>query len=195
MELGRLRISGIPKLKDLIKKELKDLGMERVEFEINLLMKDASAENLTLYGLNEVEFLFSPNPGQPLRPLEKIASGGELSRIFLAFKTLLKEREGLGTLIFDEVDTGIGGHTAHKVGEKLKKLSQNFQIICITHLPQIACFADHHFVVEKRQGETETITYFRKVEGEERLREIARMLGNINNLDLARRFLASTTHG
>ncbi|MEZ0344784.1 MAG: DNA repair protein RecN [Caldimicrobium sp.] len=194
LEIRNLRMAGIPRLKGLIKKELKDLGMEKVEFEINLRMREPKAENLTIYGLDEVEFLFSSNPGQPLRPLEKIASGGELSRIFLALKTLLKEKSQAGTLIFDEVDTGIGGHTALKVGEKLKELSQDFQVICITHLPQIARFADHHFVVEKYLGEKETITSFRKVEGEERLKEIARMLGDIKNLDLARKFLAST-HG
>lgn len=194
LETRKLRTAGIPKLKDLVKKELRDLGMEKVEFEINLRMREPKAENLTIYGLDEVEFLFSPNPGQPLRPLEKIASGGELSRIFLTLKTLLKEKSQAGVLIFDEVDTGIGGHTALKVGEKLKELSQDFQVICITHLPQIARFADHHFVVEKYFGENKTVTTFRKVEGEERLWEIARMLGDIKNLDLARKFLLST-HG
>ncbi len=192
LEIRKLRIAGIPSLKSLIKKELKDLGMEKVEFEIQLKMKEPGAENLTLYGLDEVEFLFSPNPGQPLRPLEKIASGGELSRIFLALKTLLKEKSQAQTLIFDEVDTGIGGHTALRVGEKLKELSQDFQVICITHLPQIARFADHHFVVEKHLGENETITSFRKVEGEERLREVARMLGDSENLELAKKFLKAS---
>ncbi|MGB9761989.1 MAG: DNA repair protein RecN [Caldimicrobium thiodismutans] len=192
LEIRRFRKEGIQKLKDLVKKELKDLGMNWVEFEINLMEKEPKAEKLTIYGLDEVEFLFSPNPGQPLRPLEKIASGGELSRIFLAFKTLLKEKKDFGTLIFDEVDTGIGGQTAHKVGEKLKELSENFQVICITHLPQIARLADHHFVVEKRLKENETVTFFKKVEGEERLREMARMLGDINNLELAKKFLTAS---
>jgi len=195
LELSRRRSKGKVLLRDLVKKELRDLGMEKVEFEIELKLKEPGPQNLTPTGLDEIEFLFSPNPGQPLRPLEKIASGGELSRIFLAFKTLYKERSQTGTLIFDEVDTGIGGETALQVGAKLKELSSNFQVICITHLPQIARLADHHYVVEKLLGEGETKTIFRKVEGEERLKEIARMLGDSQNLELAKKFLSGKALG
>jgi len=199
LKLSEERKKGIFKLRDLIKEELKALGFFRVEFEIEVRTKEPISQNFTSTGLDEVEFLFSPNPGQPLRPLEKIASGGELSRIFLAFKTLLNkspfvEAKEKGTLIFDEVDTGIGGETAIKVGEKLKELSQNFQVICITHLPQIARMADYHYVVEKHLGERETKTTFRLIEGEERLKEIARMLGDSENLELARKFLGEVSH-
>ncbi|MFN3921922.1 MAG: DNA repair protein RecN, partial [Caldimicrobium sp.] len=152
--------------------------------------RDINPSFLTPNGLDEVEFLFSSNPGLPLRPLEMVVSGGELSRIYLAFRSLLKEKKGVQTLIFDEIDTGIGGETAIRVGEKLKKLSQEVQIFCITHLPQIVRFADHHFIVEKLLGEKGSITTVREIKGEERLKELARMLGDANNLDLAEKFLA-----
>lgn len=178
------------KLEKLILQELKNLGMEKASFEVAIRSRESISSFLTPYGLDEVEFLFTSNPGLPLKPLEKIVSGGELSRIYLAFRSLLREKKGFETLIFDEVDTGIGGETAIKVGEKLKNLSQEVQIICITHLPQIARFADHHFVVEKVLGERESKTLFRKVQGEDRLKELARMLGDVNNLELAQKFLA-----
>lgn len=189
LDLSEERLRGKGKIADLIKKELKDLGMERVEFEILITPKGGSPQNLTPTGLDEIEFLFSPNPGLTLRPLEKIASGGELSRIFLSFKTLLKERDPLSTLIFDEVDAGIGGPTALRVGKKLKDLSQGLQVLCITHLPQIACFADHHFLVEKHSTQEETTTFIKKLDARERLQELARMLGDKDNLELARGFL------
>ncbi len=189
LNLSEERFKGKTKIERLLIQELHTLGMEKAIFEISLKRRESRASSLTPLGIDEIDFLFSPNPGMPLRPLEKVASGGELSRIFLAVRSLIKERRGLGTFIFDEVDTGIGGQTAIKVGEKLKELSKEFQIICITHLPQIARFADHHFVVEKVLGERETKTFFKKVEGKERLRELARMLGDSSNLELAEKFL------
>lgn len=187
--LSEERRKGKDRLSQLIKRELQDLGMEKVEFEIKISPKEGLPQNLTATGLDEVEFLFSPNPGLALRPLEKIASGGELSRIFLSFKGLLQETDPSGTLIFDEVDAGIGGTTALKVGKKLKELSQRLQVICITHLPQIACFADHHFLVEKHSTQKETTTLIKKLDARERLEELARMLGDRENLELARGFL------
>ncbi|BAU23194.1 hypothetical protein THC_0803 [Caldimicrobium thiodismutans] len=189
LNLREERQKGKGKIEDLIKKELKDLGMEKVEFEIKITPKEIAPQNLTSTGLDEIEFLFSPNPGLALRPLEKIASGGELSRIFLSFKTLLREREPVGTLIFDEVDAGIGGPTALQVGKKLKELSKGLQVLCITHLPQIACFADHHFLVEKHSTQEETTTFIKRLNERERLQELARMLGDKDNLELARSFL------
>ncbi|PMP66967.1 MAG: DNA repair protein RecN [Thermodesulfobacterium geofontis] len=189
LKLSEERLKGIPKLQNLLKKELKDLGMEKADFKIELIPKEPKIENLSSSGLDEVIFLFSSNPGVPLKPLEKVVSGGELSRIFLACKSLLKEKTEAGTLLFDEVDTGIGGTTAKKVAQKLKDLSQNHQILCITHLPQIAVLADIHYVVEKEMKEKETKTNIKKVEGEERVKEIARMLGDPQNLELAKNFL------
>ncbi|HXH49353.1 MAG TPA: hypothetical protein VNM47_08410 [Terriglobia bacterium] len=138
-------------------------------------------------GIDVIEFRISPNPGEDLRPLGKIASGGELSRIMLALKTVLgterlgqengaKKTQG-PTFIFDEVDTGIGGRVAESVGQRLKRLSQTAQVICVTHLAQIACFADHHYYVEKFERAGRSHTSVRRLEGEkERAKELARML-------------------
>jgi len=189
LKLSEERLKGIPKLQSLLKKELKDLGMEKADFKIELILREPKIENLGPLGLDEVTFLFSSNPGVPLKPLEKVASGGELSRIFLACKSVLKEKTEAGSLIFDEVDVGIGGITAKKIAQKLKDLSQNYQVLCVTHLPQIAVLADIHYVVEKETKEKETKTKIKKVEGEERIKEIARMLGDPQNLELAKSFL------
>ncbi|HBT03770.1 MAG TPA: DNA repair protein RecN, partial [Thermodesulfobacterium commune] len=143
--------------------------------------------------LDEVRFLFSSNPGIPPKPLEKVASGGELSRIFLAIQSIIQTKQTPKTVIFDEVDVGIGGITAKKVGEKLKKLSENTQVLCITHLPQIAAMADHHFLVEKYSDLGETKAVVRLLEKEERLKEIARMLGQPENLELAQQFLRESS--
>ncbi len=190
LKLSEERVKGIAKLENFLKKELKELGMEKAEFKIELISKEPNPENFSSTGFEEIKFLFSSNPGIPLRPLEKVASGGELSRIFLACKSLLKERTETGTMIFDEVDAGIGGITAKKMAQKLKELSQNYQIFCITHLPQIAAVADLHYVVKKRIEKGETKTEIEKVQGEERLREIARMLGEPENLELAKNYLS-----
>jgi DNA repair protein RecN (Recombination protein N) len=136
-------------------------------------------------GIDEIELRISPNPGEDLRPLEKIASGGEISRLMLAFKTVLggsrrPTRSGarLGpTFIFDEVDSGIGGRVAESVGPRLKRLARDAQVLCVTHLPQIACFADHHFYVEKLERAGRTLTMVKCLESEkERVQELARML-------------------
>ncbi len=189
LKLSEERLKGISKLQNLLKKELKDLGMEKADFKIELKLREPKIENLSPLGLDEVIFLFSSNPGVPLKPLEKVVSGGELSRIFLACKSILKEKTEAGSLIFDEVDAGIGGTTAKKIAQKLKDLSQNYQVLCVTHLPQIAVLADIHYVVEKEIKEKETKTKIKKVEGEERVKEIARMLGDPKNLELAKSFL------
>lgn len=189
LKLSEERLKGIPKLQNLLIKELKDLGMEKADFKIELILKEPRVENLTFTGLDEIRFLFSSNPGVPLKPLEKVASGGELSRIFLACKSILKEKTEAGTLVFDEVDAGIGGTTAKKVAQKLKDLSENYQILCITHLPQIAVLADIHYVVEKEIMEKETKTRIKEVKGEDRIKEIARMLGDPQNLELAKNYL------
>ena len=123
-----------------------------------------------------MEFYISVNPGEPPKPLAKIASGGELSRIMLAIKCVLADRDGIPTLIFDEIDTGISGHAAVQVGKKLKALSQTAQVLCVTHLAPIAAMANHHFRVQKTTKDDRTYTLVQPLETEERVEEIARIL-------------------
>jgi DNA repair protein RecN (Recombination protein N) len=129
-----------------------------------------------------VRYLITTNPGEPLRPVEQIASGGEMSRVMLALKATIevrsrrKKNETQRTLVFDEIDTGIGGSAAEAVGKKLKALAATSQVLCITHLPQIACFADHHYVIEKKEAGGRTRTSVRRLEDRERREELARML-------------------
>ena len=132
---------------------------------------------ITEKGYDKVEFMISTNPGESLKPLGKIVSGGELSRIMLAIKAILADKDQIDTLIFDEIDTGISGRTAQKVSEKMAVIGQHRQVLCITHLPQIAAMADTHFEIEKHVEGTETITQIHPLEGEESVRELARLLG------------------
>lgn len=172
-QLSCLRRERASALAKAVMKELEELGMRKTLFEVHFEPMDLSEK-----GKERVEFLLSPNPGEPLRPLAKIASGGELSRIMLALKSVLARSDQIPVMVFDEIDSGVGGHTALVVGQKLRRLAEQAQVLCVTHLPQIAASAHHHFVVEKREtpsGRTEILV--RKVEGEERVREIARMLG------------------
>ncbi|UCD71746.1 MAG: DNA repair protein RecN [Syntrophobacterales bacterium] len=179
------------RLEGEIKKELAALGMGKTRFQVRIekaeraLTKEVYNDlrvgefHLTPKGLDEVEFLISPNIGEALKPLSKIASGGELSRIMLGMKTILTET-GVGqTLIFDEVDAGIGGATAEVVGRRLHALSKCQQVLCVTHLPQIACFADTHHYVSKETKGGRTITRVRRLEGDGIADEIARMLGGV----------------
>jgi DNA repair protein RecN (Recombination protein N) len=128
-------------------------------------------------GVDRVAFFFSANPGEELKPMASIASGGELSRIVLALKELLARETVQETLFFDEVDAGIGGRTADRVGQRLKNLARRHQVVCITHLPQIACYGDYHYVVRKSARKGRTTTAMQELSGRERLEEIARMLG------------------
>ncbi len=158
---------------------LRELALPEAEFEVRVESKEALPENLGPYGLDEVSFWVRLNPGVPEAPVERVASGGELSRIFLALKCVVSEREFPVCLVFDEVDSGIGGVTARRVGERLKELSRRDQVICVTHLPQIARLADHHFVVEKFVRDGKTLTSVRRVFGKEREEEILRMKGEV----------------
>jgi DNA repair protein RecN (Recombination protein N) len=128
-------------------------------------------------GVDQAEFLFSPNPGEDPRALARIASGGELSRTMLALKVILAASDAVPILIFDEVDAGIGGKTADSVGRKLRQVARTRQVLCVTHLPQIACYADHHLSADKRVDGDRTVTSVAVLGKEERVREIARMLG------------------
>ncbi|NQT79007.1 MAG: DNA repair protein RecN [Candidatus Aminicenantes bacterium] len=178
-ELSSLRIRSAHKLEKQVEKEIALLGMIKGQFKIKIETSVPSIETMDKVkesGTEEVEFIISPNPGEELRPLRKIASGGELSRMMLALKTTGKETERLKTMIFDEIDSGIGGKTAEFVAQKLKKLSEQNQIICITHLPQIASFAAHHYRINKKVDKERTFTTVKKLSFEERVTEIARLL-------------------
>ncbi len=154
---------------------LHDLNFMEVNFQIHLQQDPARAG---ARGYDEVEFLISTNPGEPVKPLGSIASGGELSRIMLGLKTVMAEKDAIDTLIFDEIDAGISGRTAWQVSRKLGLLGRDHQIICITHLPQIAAMADLHFKIEKKQQESQTRTDITILEEDESIRELARLLGS-----------------
>ncbi len=155
-----------------IARELADLGMAATQFEVSI-----EPQPTTSKGADRVEFLLSPNPGEPLRPLAKIASGGEMSRIMLAMKSVLARTGAIPTMIFDEIDVGVGGRTAQTIGDKLEALAQGAQIMCITHLPQIASRAGTHFFIEKQVHEGRTTVSVAPLDSEGRIEEIARMLG------------------
>lgn len=165
-------------LEEAIHEELQALYMEKVEFVVkfsdeieNLTIKTANSQ-----GLDQVEFFISTNPGEPLKPLTKIASGGELSRIMLAMKTIFAQSQGITSIIFDEIDTGVSGRVAQAIAEKIHAISVYSQVLCITHLPQVAAAADNHLYVKKAQLETRTTTEAVILEEAERVEEIARML-------------------
>ena len=178
-KLSRLRLDGSTRLQNQLEKEIALLGMRKARFKVKLertppgsVAPEAARET----GLDEVEFLISPNPGEELRPLRKVASGGELSRIMLALKTIGQEKDPFKTLIFDEIDSGIGGKTAECIASKLRDLALRHQVICITHLPQIASFAPHHFRIEKKVARDRTYTMVKELNFEERVEEISRLL-------------------
>jgi len=173
--------------------ELKTLGMRNAVFEARLTPFGGDsgvacdAARLGPDGIDECEFFIAPNLGQPPMALAKIASGGELSRLMLALKRLEAQRRGVATMIFDEVDAGIGGAIAEVVGRKLKELSRFHQILCITHLPQIASFADRHFRVEKEERRGATTSTVTALDKPQRVEELARMLGGAEVSDRFRR--------
>ena len=170
--LSEIRKKQAKKLEKDIISVLKGLNFLDVKFEITFSKRPDFNEN----GTDEVEFMISTNPGEPLRPLTKIASGGELSRIMLGIKTIMAAKDNIDTLIFDEIDTGISGRTAQMVAERMKEVSRVHQIICITHLPQIAAMADMHFLIEKLVVHRETVTAIHTLNENESVAEIARML-------------------
>ncbi len=156
-----------------IKEALIDLNFLDVKFEMNF----HKLSNYTSNGYDEAEFVISTNPGEDLKPLAKVASGGELSRIMLAIKSVLADKDEIHTLIFDEIDVGVSGRTAQKVSEKLSTIAKNHQILCITHLPQIASMADSHYIIEKTSDGKSTTTLIRHLKEDESIEEIARILG------------------
>lgn len=193
--VSKKRREGARKLEKLVEAEINDLAM-KASFRIELTSLEEE-NSWTSSGFDQVVYLISPNPGEPLRPVEQIASGGELSRVLLALKATVETSTGRGnrkrasgaqrTLVFDEIDTGIGGRAAEAVGKKLKALSRANQVLCVTHLPQIATFADHHYVIEKKESGGRARTSVRQVVGEERTEEVARMLSGAKLTETSRR--------
>jgi DNA repair protein RecN (Recombination protein N) len=171
--LRKSRLKAAPKLSENIRRNLRDLGFRQSEFEAKLSALGEPRPN----GFDSVELLFSPNPGEPLKPLRAIASSGETSRLMLAIKSALAAQDAIPLLVFDEIDTNVGGEIAHAVGAKMQMLGRNHQVICITHLPQVAATASSHFVVMKDVARGRTFSNLHEVTGKARQEEIARMLG------------------
>lgn len=171
-ELSKRRRQAAEELEAKIVAQLKDLDMPKVRISIQV----SSQTKLNPHGMDEVRFLISTNPGEPVKPLSKIASGGELSRIMLAIKNVLTQTEDVGTLIFDEIDTGVSGRAAQKIALKLGEISHRKQTLCVTHLPQLAAMGDHHLLIKKSLSEEYTFTDVFSLTEEERVNELARML-------------------
>ncbi|MBQ8412496.1 MAG: DNA repair protein RecN [Lachnospiraceae bacterium] len=178
-ELSEARKEKAIKLCELIKESLRDLNFMTVEFDMEFKKQDRYSAS----GNDEAYFIISTNVGEPMRPLYDVASGGELSRVMLALKSCLAYADDTPTLIFDEIDVGISGITAQKVAEKMSVIAKKHQVICITHLPQIAAMADYHYLIEKNVENNKTITNIRKLTKAEEIREIARLLGGAQITD------------
>jgi len=197
--ISKRRYEAARKLEKLVEAEINDLAMKSA-FHIEVSGTDEEG-NWTTSGFDQVVYMISTNPGEPLRRLEHIASGGELSRVMLALKVSVEagvtgkkpsvarapSSSAQRTLVFDEIDTGIGGRAAEAVGKKLKALSRANQVLCVTHLPQIATFADHHYLIEKKSSPNCTRTAVRLITGEERTEEVARMLSGAKLTDTSRK--------
>ena len=178
-EVSEIRKKHAVVLCKAITEALKDLNFLDVQFTMHF----ETLNDFTVNGIDDAEFLISTNPGEPVKPLGKIASGGELSRIMLAIKTVMAENDHIGTLIFDEIDSGISGRTAQMVSEKMNLLGKSHQIICITHLPQIAAMADSHYLIEKSVENQNTYSRIHKLKEEDSVKELARMLGGVEITD------------
>lgn len=189
-ELSHLRKRSARQLTDTVDEEISALNMPHAGFFVNFQKEisgpDESFANFGPKGTDEIEFYLSANAGEEPKPLNRIASGGELSRIVLALKNVLSQNGSVGTVVFDEVDSGIGGATAEIVGRKLKDLAANHQVICITHLPQIASFGGNHLLVQKRIAGGRTITTVEKLSDDQKIEEISRMLGGVDLTETTR---------
>jgi len=184
-----------------VESELNDLSLAGARFSVwfnelpeldGLMPRDALKVDLKESGLDEVEFLIAPNPGEGLKPLVKIASGGETSRLMLALKNVLAQADHIPTLIFDEIDQGIGGRVGSVVGEKMWRLARRHQVMCVTHLPQLAAFGDEHYKVSKSVIDQRTLTGVKRLGEDERIEELALMNGSISlsSLGAARELLS-----
>lgn len=178
-EVSDIRKRYAEKLTKLVQDALVDLNF----LDVTFTMAFQNTSNYTANGTDDAEFLISTNPGEPVKPLGKVASGGELSRIMLAIKTVLAESDQIETLIFDEIDSGISGRTAQMVAEKMNVIGKNHQVICITHLPQIAAMADQHFLISKNVVNQSTVSNIFRLKEKETIEELARMLGGVKVTD------------
>jgi DNA repair protein RecN (Recombination protein N) len=177
-ELSTRRVAVAKKLGPLVEKELGHLGMEKAKFFVQLSPAPVGEDGIGgASGIDQVEFIVQTNPGLPAQPLRKIASGGELGRIMLALKGILAQSDRISVLVFDEIDANVGGRLGSVLGSKLRRLASHHQVLCITHLPQIACYADRHLTVRKEQAGNATDTKVRVMEGAEREQEVAEMIG------------------
>lgn len=190
MDLSHERHIIAESLEAKISKELLDLNMGNVTFKVDFQEKAQIGSD----GIDHIEFLISTNPGEDLKSVSKIVSGGEMSRIMLGFKSILAKYDGITTMIFDEIDTGISGRTAQIVGEKISEIAKDRQVISITHLPQIAALADSHYFISKKTDKGKTVTTIKRLEDEERVEEMARLLGGVDvtntTLDHAREMIS-----
>ena len=184
-ELTAIRRASAAQLSERICQQLKDLGMGKTRFEVRV----EPLAKPTATGMDGVEFMISPNPGEPLRPLASIASGGEISRVMLALKAISVDSEGVDAMIFDEIDTGVSGRMAQVVGEKMCLIAKTRQVLSVTHLPQIAALGDTHFLVEKVAGKDRTDTHVRLLDEEGRVRELSRLVGGAEDSE------SSLSHG
>lgn len=174
-KLHNLRITIGKDLEERISSELRYVGLEKSKFSIDI----TSVDEFNIYGMDKVLFLISTNPGEPLKSLEKVVSGGELSRIMLSLKTVFVNKDKIPTVIFDEIDTGISGRIAQAVGEKMYEVSVKHQVFCITHLPQIASMSDNHFLISKHVDGEKTYTKVKTMNSEEKDLEVAKMIGGV----------------
>lgn len=182
-ELSNLRMRAAQNLKKLILNELKELYMEKTVFEVNFTKDN---DNLMKNGIDKVEFYLSTNPGEPLKPLSKIASGGELSRIMLALKSIFSKHQGVTSIIFDEVDTGVSGRVAQAIAEKIHHVAVDSQVLCISHLPQVAAMADIHLFIAKNIQDGRTKTSVKPLNETEKVKEIGRMISGVEITDLTK---------
>jgi DNA repair protein RecN (Recombination protein N) len=197
LKLSQNRAQAARKLQDSVDKEIHALNMPHASFHVNFnkCAADKTVESFEQTGGDEIEFYLAANKGEESKPLNKIASGGELSRIILALKNVLSRTGSVASIVFDEVDNGIGGATAEIVGRKLKEVSTNHQVICITHLPQIACFGDNHLYVSKKVIKGRTITSVEELDDEQKIEEISRMLGGVNVTNATREHAREMING
>jgi len=178
-ELSAQRRKVAPQLRKAVIRQLHQLGFQQSQFDISIASEDPESPQTSLSpsGLDLLEFLFAPNPGEPAHPLRAIASSGEMARVMLALKTVLAAEDEIPVLVFDEVDANVGGETANAVGEKMREIGRQRQVICITHLPQVAAHASAHYVVTKQIKAGRTISEIALLDPKDRITELARMLG------------------
>ena len=173
-QLSQIRQQAAHRLTKLVHQQLKELYMDKAVFEVHFAKQ--SRVHFTPDGIDDVEFYIQTNPGETMGPLARIASGGELSRVMLALKTIFAQNEGVTSIIFDEVDTGVSGRVAQAIADKIKVIANKSQVLCITHLPQVAAVAQHHFLIQKHVKDERTTTMVTILSDKERVNELARML-------------------